>query len=159
MRRPEGLSDPGERLPHQHLRHGCCGTTDVTADTTCTSSGGGVCDGSGKCVGCLTVADCAPETTKCLTNTCTGNACGTDKANSGTTCSDNGGKLCDGNGTCAACLVDTDCPATGTVCATPHCAAGKCSPTDAAKGATAPTTAAPSVTGWANASPRIAATA
>jgi hypothetical protein len=99
---------------------GCCGTTDATKGTACTDDGGKVCDGAGKCVGCLAATDCPAQTTVCKVNTCTSaHACGAQNAPKGTQCNDSGGVICDGNGTCvsAHCTdgmkdadeTDTDC--------------------------------------------------
>ncbi len=133
-----------------------CGTANSTNTTTCNDNGGRICDGGGTCVQCNGLGDCPAQTTVCKTNTCTGNMCGTTPAMKGTLCTDNGGVVCDGNGTCVAmhcndgiadadetdqdcggascgqcgdglkCKVGTDC--TSGVCdGTMHCATPTCS--------------------------------
>ncbi len=113
----------------------CCKTLDLPAESGCSGDGGNFCDGHGKCVACVSTADCPITGTACATATCTGNACVTTSAVPGTACSENGGKACDGKGHCAACAAASDCPATGTTCATAVCgAANLCDTTRAAKG-------------------------
>jgi hypothetical protein len=108
--------------------------TNIPAEEACTSNGGNFCDGEGHCVGCVTVADCAPTGTVCATVACTGNACVITQAPASTACSEHGGRVCDGKGSCVDCAVASDCPATGTMCATPVCGAGNvCSTTNTAR--------------------------
>jgi hypothetical protein len=82
--------------------------------TTCTDSGGAVCDGNGNCVQCNMPSDCAAQATLCKINTCTINACGVMNAAQGATCNDNGGTACNATGVCslasgAACTTNGDC--------------------------------------------------
>ncbi len=116
--------------------NGCCSTKPAAAGTACTDHGGKLCDGSGKCVACGQPSDCAAPATACITNTCVSSACGTTNAASGTACSDNVGKVCDGSGKCAACLAATDCPAPTTACKITACDpnAHTCGTTNVAKG-------------------------
>jgi hypothetical protein len=104
---------------------GACGTSNAAAETTCTDNAGTVCDGSGHCVACVAAADCPAQSTKCITNTCTGNACGTMKAASGTACTDNNGKVCDGNGTCVECNTTADCTGSN-ICTSNQCVPATC---------------------------------
>ena len=70
---------------------------------------------------------------KCATATCNGNnACVKTDAWRTTACSEAGGSLCDGNGKCVACLMTSDCPLTGTACATAACTGDACVNTNAA---------------------------
>ncbi|MGZ3443519.1 MAG: hypothetical protein ACXVDD_28550, partial [Polyangia bacterium] len=82
----------------------------------------------------LTVCEpsaCPAQTTVCKINVCVANACGVQNAAIGTSCSDNGGVVCDGNGSCVSmhCMnsirdadeSDVDCG--GTSCG--GCANGK----------------------------------
>jgi hypothetical protein len=55
-------------------------------------------------------------------------------AAAGTSCTDDGGKVCDGKGVCKACLTTADCTASTTVCATVACSAHVCVATPAAEG-------------------------
>lgn len=82
---------------------GVCGTAPVSAGATCASSGGKVCDGAGACVACNAPTDCPAPTTTCQTAaTCAAHACGFTFAAKGSVCSDGGGVVCDGAGTCVA---------------------------------------------------------
>lgn len=87
---------------------------------------GGVkkCDASGVCQGCLTGSDCGTDT-ECLTNTCTGGACGVQYATAGKvvtaqTAGDCKSNQCDATGHVVPVTADTDKPADGT------CTRGTC---------------------------------
>jgi hypothetical protein len=115
----------------------CCGTSNAASGTACTDTGGKLCDGAGNCAACLQPTDCPTQTTACKANACDGVAhtCSTTNTSSGTTCTDNGGKLCDGTGTCVACLQPSDCPVQTTVCKVNACnAAHACGTTNAVLG-------------------------
>ncbi len=77
-----------------------CGTSNATSGTACTDNGGRVCGGTGACVACNQPTDCPAPTTACVTNTCTGSACGTANTALGTSCNELGGVVCDGRGAC-----------------------------------------------------------
>ncbi len=79
---------------------GKCTTTTAAKGAACTDSGGKVCDGSGKCVGCLAPTDCPATGTTCATATCDANKCGVNNAALGTSCSQGKGVVCDGGGKC-----------------------------------------------------------
>ena len=111
-----------------------CASTNVKAGTTCTSDGGRACDGNGKCAACAVPDDCPRWLTACTQNACTANACGAVSAPASTGCTDNGGRLCDGAGTCVACVAPADCPAQTTVCKTNTCDGHACGTLDAPKG-------------------------
>jgi hypothetical protein len=81
---------------------GCCGSTPVAEETVCTTSGGHVCDATGHCVECVVAADCPPSTTVCASPACSTNTCGSTNASAGTPCTDNGGVVCDGFGSCTS---------------------------------------------------------
>ncbi|MCC6558096.1 MAG: DUF4215 domain-containing protein [Polyangiaceae bacterium] len=82
-----------------------------------------VCDGAG---GTHSIADDndAPvdDGTLCTVESCNAGVPATVDAGAGTVCSDNGGALCDGAGTCVECIDASDCPATG-VCTANVCTA------------------------------------
>ena len=111
-----------------------CATSNVMAGTACMSDSGRSCDGNGKCAACVVADDCARWLSACTQNTCVSSACGAVSAPAGSTCTDNGGRLCDGSGTCVECVAPTDCPAQTTVCKTNTCLANACGTNDAAKG-------------------------
>ncbi len=79
-----------------------CMLVDAPPGLPCSDNGGTLCDGNGACVACLMASDCAPQTTTCLLNSCdpTAHTCGSMPAAPGTSCSDSGGTMCDGNGNC-----------------------------------------------------------
>ena len=79
------------------------------AGVTCSDDGGKVCDGSGQCVGCNATADCSAPATLCLTTACSAGLYGDASAAIGTACTDLGGTVCDGNGTCVGCNTTADC--------------------------------------------------
>jgi subtilisin-like proprotein convertase family protein len=80
---------------------------------------------SGGTGGCVAPADCPGTDTTCAFRSCTASTCGTQLAAPGTSCTENGGHLCDGTGACLACLADADC-GTSTACAQYTCTAGAC---------------------------------
>ena len=51
-------------------------------------------------VQCNTAADCPASSTVCATPACNSNTCGTSDAALGTACSDSGGSICNGGGSC-----------------------------------------------------------
>jgi len=115
---------------------GGTGTGGTVTTSTSTTSSGGTTDG-GACMGghtCTTVSECPAQSTLCQINVCTGGCCGTTDAAVNTTCTDDGGKYCDGQGACKACVSATQCPASTTTCATATCTANACTSTFAAKG-------------------------
>jgi hypothetical protein len=73
----------------------CTGSTPSNPPkSTGTSCAGGVCNGAGACVGCITAADCGtPSGYPCVTATCTSSTCGTSNAAANTPC---GGGTCSG---------------------------------------------------------------
>ncbi|HVY49587.1 MAG TPA: hypothetical protein VHB21_27025 [Minicystis sp.] len=78
-----------------------CATANTSAGSTCGDHGGSVCDGTGSCVECNSLGDCAPTGTVCATVvSCDAHKCTKHNADSGTACTDAGGNLCDGAGHC-----------------------------------------------------------
>jgi hypothetical protein len=63
-----------------------------------------VCDGDGKCVVCVDASSCPTSSTACKVPSCntTAHSCGFANAPLGTACSENGGVVCNGHGTCVA---------------------------------------------------------
>jgi hypothetical protein len=101
----------------QNMGNACSGTTPV-----CTA---------GSCVQCLAPADCPQTGTVCASTTCNNMTCGVSQAPLGTPCSDNGGVVCTGSGTCTASHCsdkitdadETDVDCGGSTC--PKCVDGK----------------------------------
>lgn len=114
----------------------------------------GVCDGQGMCVGCLQDGDCTGSARQCVqrqckqcdpsgTNTCPqpsndcqevscsgSGTCGapTNKG-SGESCRTGGGKVCDGRGSCVACLTNQQCGGSTAYCVRNQCR--QCDPSGA----------------------------
>jgi hypothetical protein len=128
---PSSCPDPGTAcLTPACSAAGACTTTNAAAGTACTDHGGKVCDGNGSCVACAQASDCSPPTTTCVTATCAAGSCGTTNSAEGSACTDGGGKVCDGNGSCVQCLGDADCTGGATcdtmtdTCVTASCTDG-----------------------------------
>ncbi len=81
------------------------GTTSTTSTSTTSTGTGGTGGAHPTCGGgqaCANAGDCTPTGTICSVNTCDNECCGTINATLGTLCTDNGGVVCTGNGTCTA---------------------------------------------------------
>lgn len=83
-------------------------TAAVGGDGSGASGGVG---GSGAAGGasCTMASDCPGEDTSCQTPTCSDGTCGIDYAAAETSCTEDGGTKCDGEGACVACLASSDC--------------------------------------------------
>ena len=88
---------------------GMCSFANNTQGTSCTDSGGRVCDANGVCQECNSTPDCPGTGTLCKTVACNANQCQTADASSMTACTDNGGVICDGSGNCVECNAPGDC--------------------------------------------------
>lgn len=95
---------------------GMCTTFPVNAGTPAADSTPGdchseVCDGAGGVVYLLDPSDVPGNGNECTPGTCgpQGQPAVT-LAPKGTPCSQNGGTMCDGGGTCVQCVADDDCP-------------------------------------------------
>jgi hypothetical protein len=85
----------------------CVNTLDCPSDKVCNRT-------LGRCVGCVTGADCGDAGSKCVDSTCVA-SCASDKE-----CTSQG-RLCDvKQGFCVQCIQQVDCPGVY------HCATGKC---------------------------------
>jgi hypothetical protein len=104
---------------------GSGGTTTSTMATGGTGGMGGTGGLPSLCgVGsktCMADSACPTPSSKCILPFCVGGCCSTKNAVKGTACTDNGGNVCNGDGTCIGCFMASDCPATGTVCKTNTC--------------------------------------
>jgi hypothetical protein len=79
--------------------------TSVSSSSNASSSSTGT-GGSG---GCAKPADCPGIDTDCIQRTCTSGKCGMGNSAKDTPCAEDGGKFCDGGGTCVECNNDTQC--------------------------------------------------
>ena len=110
--------------------------TNASAGTTCTDSGGRVCDGAGACVACNAPSDCPATSGECVLRTCTTHVCGTMNANSGVvrvsgqTAGDCQVLQCNGSGGTMSVNDATDLPsASGSMCrTTPACTGSPLAP-------------------------------
>jgi hypothetical protein len=125
--------------------HLCCSTRSAVATTRCA---GGVCDGSGACVGCVTDSDCVASDTPCATAACNDNTCGVSFAVKGTACPDDHGWVCDGMGMCVACNVAADCRPQSSACLVNTCSGNACGKVNAPEGTVCADGAVCSVSGW-----------
>jgi hypothetical protein len=89
------------------------------------------CDGA---MACTSASNCPAQTTVCITDSCESNCCATQNAATGTLCTDSGGRVCNGSGTCVQCNAVSDCPASTTTCKTNTCIANTCGATNAPTG-------------------------
>ncbi|MBI4702842.1 MAG: hypothetical protein HY744_17130 [Deltaproteobacteria bacterium] len=90
-------------------------------------SGGG---GSGAGPECVTQDDCGEKGTTCHPAGCEAGKCGFNDADESTPCAEDGGKVCDGKGTCVECTKSehctgaTHCDAYANKCVPPSCENG-----------------------------------
>jgi len=100
----------------------------AAAGTACTSGGGTMCDGAGKCVDCLTAADCPTSSSVCYEPTCSFGSCTTAPAPAGTplpASQQNKGDcrtyVCDGSGSTTSQADPTDIEDDGNTCTSEVC--------------------------------------
>ncbi|MEW5852171.1 MAG: hypothetical protein AB2A00_25505 [Myxococcota bacterium] len=100
-------------------------TSSTSSSGSSTSSAtGGTSTSTTSCTDPTT--DCPATGTACVVAVCSAGQCATNPAAAHTTCSDNGGTVCDGSGACVACRDAADCPATGNDCFAPTCINNQC---------------------------------
>lgn len=103
------------------------------AGTPCAQGGGLLCDGSGRCVGCLVAADCPGEDAACAARACYAGECGFTNAGYGTVVQPDvpgdcrGATVCDGYGFEETPLDYDDVPVDGNACTADVCT-NVCSP-------------------------------
>jgi hypothetical protein len=112
---------------NQYESSGGTGASGSSSSSSTSTSSGGM---------CTDAADCTPSATKCITVSCMDKKCASTDAAQGTACTDSGGSVCDGNGTCVACEMASDCPAQATLCITNTCNNNACGTTNAPQGTT-----------------------
>jgi hypothetical protein len=94
------------------------------------ANGGNGGDGGGDAGGggapeCTVPGDCTGTDTTCLYRSCDNGICGMTEADAATSCSEDGGQVCDGQGNCVECLVTGQCAMTF-VCLDEACVPGAC---------------------------------
>ncbi len=99
---------------------GADGAVTGGVDTAVGGSGGA--SGGG---GCSQAEDCPGVDTTCRLRSCVADICGFADVAAGTACSDGGGLMCDGSGSCVECLAGSDC--VDGVCQGNQCVAASCS--------------------------------
>ena len=86
-----------------------------------------VCDAAGNIVPITDAADVFVDGKACTSDVCTNGVAENPPLGAGAACSQNGGKLCDGAGTCVQCLSDGDCDAShDTACNKFRCRSAAC---------------------------------
>ena len=121
--------DPNDITGGTTSSSGGMGGTGGNAQTTAASTGGS--GGSGGAACSDPVADCPATSTACVVAICdAASMCATENAQIDTPCTDNGGQVCDGSGSCVGCTdAALHCPDPMNECLLPDCAAGQCSTT------------------------------
>ena len=116
----------------------CCSGVCISGSCAAQVSGpGGSCDEvadcqngllccSGTCRQCCQTSDCASLNTDCSTFACVTGICSPTHAAINTSCNDNGGSFCDGNGACVQCNTPSQCPGQDTECQTRTCESNEC---------------------------------
>jgi hypothetical protein len=85
-----------------------------------------VCNGQGAAVTTPDDTDVPADPGQCKTGACSAGIPGATPKAPGTTCTENGGALCDSQGTCVECLVADTCPGQNDECKTKTCTSFKC---------------------------------
>jgi hypothetical protein len=119
---------------------GACGVNDTAAGTPTSAQTPGdcqknVCDGAGNVTSVEDDTDVPADDG----NPCTGEVCNAGvpahpAQPAGTPCSQGGGTVCDGAGSCVQCNTASDCPGVDTECQQRTCSAGACGVNDTAAG-------------------------
>ena len=116
-------------------KHTCtahkCGLLNVAAGTVTTNQIAGdcrqyQCDGNGAIVSVVVNTDVPNDQNTCTLDTCKAGIPTFSGVAAGTACSQNGGKVCDGNGSCVECVSASACPGTDTECQSRMCSGGAC---------------------------------
>jgi hypothetical protein len=124
---------------HRTCVNGSCGVSNSSFGTLVTLAPVGdchrdVCDGSGGVTSVVDDSDLPANPNQCLQNVCAGGIPSNPPQGPGSPCNQ-GGLLCDGNGTCVGCLVPDTCPGgPDTTCQTKTCIGGTCGLAFAASG-------------------------
>src|SRR5215211_1785380 len=119
----------GSQCTTARCSNGAPSHVPLAAGTVCDQNGGRRCNGSGKCVACLTASDCPGEDTECQHRVCDSGACGFGRTSAGTALSvqiagDCKRIECDGLGGTIEVADDLDLPDGGNPCLQNLCVAG-----------------------------------
>jgi hypothetical protein len=111
--------------------NGACGVRVVAAGTASSSQVAGdchqnQCNAGGQVVTVVDNTDVPVDGNPCTSDVCSGGVPSNPAAPAGTACSQGGGVVCNGAGTCVQCLAATDCPGADTACSFRTCTAGAC---------------------------------
>jgi len=88
------------------------------------TGGSGASSGTGGSGGCV-AAECPGNDTSCQSRVCGTDGCGLEWAPEGTDCNEEGGVICDGNGSCVECVDGSQC-ADGMSCQLNQCVPATC---------------------------------
>lgn len=110
---------------------GVCGMSFAPAGTKLSTQTPGdckvvQCDGSGNAVTVTDSTDVPVDGKQCTSDQCVNGVPQNPASPAGTPCSENGGTVCDGSGTCVPCSTGADCPGTDTDCSQRTCNNGTC---------------------------------
>ncbi|MBW2529207.1 MAG: hypothetical protein JRI23_33835 [Deltaproteobacteria bacterium] len=90
--------------------HSVFGLTDYSVGPSTTQPNSTGTGGAGGATPtCSVAADCPGLDTSCATRTCEAGRCDVDRAAAGTPCTEEGGQVCDGAGSCVECVAPEDC--------------------------------------------------
>jgi plastocyanin len=85
-----------------------------------------VCDGAGAVMSSMDVNDLPVDGNECTQDLCTGDVPSNPPSLAGGVCTTVGGTVCDGSGSCVACLTAATCPGVDNDCQARTCSAGVC---------------------------------
>jgi hypothetical protein len=131
-----GVDDECKR---RTCKSGACGFDYTSNGTPVAAQTGGdckrnVCNGAGAIVPATDDTDKPVDGKQCTDDVCTGGVPSNPATSAGTTCTETGGKVCNGGGVCVGCTSASQCPGTDTECQTRTCNAGVCGMSYASSG-------------------------
>ncbi|MBK8259506.1 MAG: lamin tail domain-containing protein [Polyangiaceae bacterium] len=111
--------------------NGVCDVVNTAAGTALSMQTAGdcqvvQCDGTGSEESAEDNSDVPVDTTVCTDDVCAAGVPSNPPVPANTACMEGTGVLCDGNGACAECVVDADCPGVNDECQTKKCTLGVC---------------------------------
>ncbi len=121
--------DDGNQCTNDACSGGAPVFDPLPTGATCSQGGGFVCDGTGRCVECVSASECPGADTECAYRTCAAGQCGYFTAPAGSqagtqTTGDCRVDVCDGNGGVVSQADDTDVPFDGQECTFDTCMNG-----------------------------------